>query len=98
MNTPVYDTGLSRFFQTLVNWPKTVVVLSLLVMGLTLSFLPGLTKDTRADAFLAPDNPALLYKEKVKEEFGLSDPLVIALVNEGEGGIFNPESLALVNW
>jgi predicted RND superfamily exporter protein len=98
MNTPLYDTGLSRFFQTLVNWPKTVVVLSLLVMGLTLSFLPGLTKDTRADAFLAPDNPALLYKEKVKEEFGLSDPLVIALVNEGEGGIFNPESLALVNW
>ncbi|NRB38689.1 MAG: MMPL family transporter, partial [Pseudomonadales bacterium] len=63
-----------------------------------LSALPNLHKDTRADAFLAADNPALVYKNKVKAQFGLSDPIVVAVVNEGENGVFNPETLILVDW
>ena len=98
MNRQSNNKILSTFFQFVVDRPKTVVALSLLIMGMTLSFLPQLVKDTRADTFLAPDNPALLYRDKVKEQFGLSDPLVIAVVNEGELGIFNPTTLALVNW
>lgn len=98
MNTINRDHPLRKFFQWIVDRPKTIVALSLLVMGLTLMFLPQLVKDTRSDAFLAPDNPALVYRDKVKAQFGLSDPLVIAVVNEGENGIFNPTTLALVKW
>lgn len=98
MNAQSDSPKLLRFFQVIVQRPKTVVFASLLIMGVTLSFLPRLAKDTRADAFLAPDNPAILYRDKVKEQFGLSDPLVIALVNDGELGIFNPTSLALIDW
>lgn len=43
----------TRFFQQVVRFPKTVVLLSLLLMSALLWFLPQLTKDTRADAFLA---------------------------------------------
>lgn len=98
MSTQSDTNPLSSFFGLIVDRPKTVVVVSLLLMALTLSYLPQLVKDTRADAFLAPDNPALLYRDKVKEQFGLSDPLVIAVVNEGEPGIFNPQTLSLVSW
>jgi predicted RND superfamily exporter protein len=63
-----------------------------------LSALPKLYKDTRADAFLAEDNPALMYRNKVKEQFGLSDPIVVAVINESDHGVFNPDSLNLVNW
>jgi hypothetical protein len=42
------------------------------------------------------DEPALLYKEKMEEVFGITDSLVIAVVNHGENGIFEPETLALV--
>ncbi|MBV1911744.1 MAG: outer membrane lipoprotein-sorting protein [Kangiellaceae bacterium] len=59
--------------------------------------LPKLYKDTRADAFLAEDNPALVYKDRVKEQFGLSDPIVVAIINESNNGVFNPASLQLVD-
>jgi len=98
MNKKHAGGWLEDFFSFIVNRPKTVVILCLLIMGFTLSFLPQLVKDTRSDAFLAPDNPALVYRDKVKEQFGLSDPLIIAVVNEGQQGIFNPTTLELVRW
>jgi len=60
-------------------------------------FLKDLTKDPRAEAFIRKDHPSILYRDKVKEIFGLSDPVVIAIVNEGENGVFNPQTLSLVN-
>ncbi|MEP2788625.1 MAG: Patched family protein, partial [Kangiellaceae bacterium] len=81
----------------IVNFPKTNVLLSLVVMLVLLTALPKLYKDTRADAFLAADNPALLYKDKVKQQFGLSDPVVVALINSSELGVFTPQSLQLID-
>jgi len=92
-----FTNPATRFFQQVVRIPKTVVLISLLLMSGLVWFLPQLTKDTRADAFLAADNPALLYRDKVKAQFGLSDPMVIAIVREERGGIFNPQTLALVD-
>jgi len=92
-----FTNPATRFFQQVVRFPKTVVLISLLLMSGLVWFLPQLTKDTRADAFLAADNPALLYRDKVKAQFGLSDPMVIAIVREERGGIFNPQTLALVD-
>ncbi|PCJ37830.1 MAG: Patched family protein [Moraxellaceae bacterium] len=70
-------------------------------MVATLSQLPKLTKDTRADAFMAADNPALIYRDKVKALFGLSDPMVIAIVVNSTDkaqttSIFTPEAMQLV--
>jgi|GEM_PF-46358 len=92
---PLLPTTLARF---IVAHPKSLVFISLMLMVALLSALPGLYKDTRSDAFLADDNPALVYKNKVKAQFGLSDPIVIAIVNNHENGVFNPNSLALVAW
>lgn len=98
MNTQISSNRLSSFFEFIVNHPKRVVAFSLLTIAMFVSYLPQLVRDTRADAFLAPDNPALVYRDKVKEQFGLSDPLVIAVLNESEQGIFNPATLSLVDW
>lgn len=73
------NSFLRSFFHWLVNHPWPVVVLAMLLLLGGISQIPTLSKDTRADAFLADDNPALLYREKVKEQFGLSDPMVIAV-------------------
>ncbi|NHO65669.1 outer membrane lipoprotein-sorting protein [Aestuariicella hydrocarbonica] len=62
------------------------------------TFLPQLTKDTRGDAFMDPSNPALLYRDKVKQQFGLSDPFVIAVVTPQDQGIYAPPVLELVEW
>lgn len=97
-NEPRYSNNLAqRIFGFIVHHPKTLTILSLCLMAALLSFLPGLTKDTRGDAFIAPDNPALLYREKVKQQFGLADPLVIALVHENANGVYQPSVMQLVD-
>ncbi|NOY63037.1 MAG: MMPL family transporter [Gammaproteobacteria bacterium] len=91
-------TRAERFFERLTQWPKITILTGLLLIVAMGWSIPSLQKDTRSDAFMPPDHPALLYRDKVKEVFGLNDPMVIAVVNEGEHGIFNPHSLALVAW
>ena len=88
----------ARAANNIVLYPKSYAVLSLLLMLALFSALPKLYKDTRADAFLAEDNPALVYRDKVKAQFGLSDPIVVAVINKSRQGVFNPGSLNLVNW
>jgi len=92
------ESPASAVFQLCVSWPKSVVAISLLLIASALFFLPQLVKDMRSDAFLARDNPALIYRDKVKEQFGLSDPLVITVVHSQGEGVFKSEVLELVAW
>lgn len=87
-----------RFFEAVTAFPKTVLVIVAIITIATASFLPRLTKDTSADAFMPAEHPAVVYRDKVKETFGLKDPLVVAVVNNGPHGVFNPESLQLIKW
>ncbi|SDE70895.1 efflux RND transporter permease subunit [Kordiimonas lacus] len=84
------------FFTWLTNWPKTVLILSLLTIAAIGSFVPQIHKDTSSDAFIAKDDPVLIYREHVRKTFGLEDPIVVAVINNGENGVFTPESLSLV--
>ncbi len=87
-----------RFFNTVTEFPKTIMALGFLIIIGTAAFIPTLTIDARSESFLPPDNPALLYRDQVEEVFGLKDPMVIAVINKGEYGVFNPQSLQLVQW
>ena len=88
------DNKAIRFFEIVTTMPKTISLVGLIFIGLATAFVPQLYKDTTADAFIAKDNPALIYKNKVKEVFGLADPMVMAVINED--GIFNPKTLQLI--
>ncbi|MGI9287267.1 MAG: efflux RND transporter permease subunit, partial [Pseudomonadales bacterium] len=85
---------VESFFRWVVDHPKRIVVMGLVLIIALASFVPQLTKDTRSDAFLADDNPALVYREKVKSLFGLTDPMVVAVV--AEDSIFTAEGLNAV--
>jgi len=91
-------TRAASFFRAVIAFPWTILVAGLLFIIASAVFIPTLEKDTRSDAFMPPDHPALVYRDKVKEIFGLEDPMVIAIVNEGETGVFNPHTLKLVDW
>lgn len=97
-NSDINQTWAGKYFRGVTAWPKTIIALGLMFIVGFASFIPTLEKDTRADAFIPPDHPALLFRDKVEDIFGLQDPMVIAVVNEGEAGIFNPHSLQLVEW
>ena len=88
---------MRMFILTGIRYPKSTVLIGLLCLGLLAAGLGKVFKDTRADAFLAPDNPALVYKNKARALFGISDPVVIAIESQGDDGIYDGEVLALVS-
>lgn len=91
-------SGANRFFYGVTTYPRLIVALGILLIVVEATFLPSLVKDTSADAFISNDNPAMVYREHVKDVFGLEDPFVVAVINPLDGGVFNPDSLELVRW
>lgn len=85
-----------KFFAAGLRFRWLIVLVSFAAIAVSVSFLPNLTKDTTADAFIDPSSPALIYRDKVEETFGLRDPVVLAVIDRREGGVFRPETLALV--
>lgn len=92
------NTLALSFFSAVTKVPKTVIFISLIIIAATAAFIPTLHIDARSKSFLPDDNPALLYRDQVETTFGLKDPMVIAVINKGEQGVFNPQSLALIKW
>ncbi len=87
-----------RFFSAVTAHPKIIMAWSFLMIMACAAFIPTLKIDARSESFLPPDNPALVYRDQVEEVFGLKDPMVIAVINHDAHGVFNPQSLQLVQW
>ena len=85
------------FFEFVTAWPKVFFIGSLLSIVGMASFMPQIQMDASSDAFIAKDDPVILYRDHVRDVFGLEDPIVVAVINDGPQGIFNPDSLALVD-
>ncbi|MCB9725042.1 MAG: MMPL family transporter [Spirochaetaceae bacterium] len=83
-------------FERVVRMPRTIVFASLVLALMAATALPRLEKDTRADAFIPPADPSLAARERVREIFGLSDPIVVAIVAADGRDVFTPDTLALV--
>lgn len=81
-----------KIFTLLLQRPALLIFLAIALFLVAASGLPHIVKDTRGDAFLSPDNPALVYRDKVKEQFGLNDPVAVAI----KGDIYTPEVLRLL--
>lgn len=90
-------TRATSFFKFITDWPKITLAFCVSTIIALATSVPGLHKDTSSDAFIAKDDPVLVYREHVREVFGLEDPIVIAVINEGPTGIYNPESLRLIS-
>lgn len=85
-----------RFFLHITTHPRKYLALGLIFIVVCSAFLTQLRIDPKAESFLPPDSPALIYRDKVEDIFGLTDPMVIAVQSEAETGVFNPGTLQLV--
>lgn len=97
-NTPIESTRAYRFFWGVTAFPKTILFLSIAAVAFCAYHVPTMTRDTRSEAFIPRDHPAITYRDKVREIFGLHDPVLIAVVRDEEHGVFNPQTLELVAW
>jgi hydrophobe/amphiphile efflux-3 (HAE3) family protein len=76
------------------RWGVLAVCVALIACAAVLA--GRLHKDTSANAYIEPGNPALLYRERVVETFGLKEPIVIAVRSSAAGGILTPAGLRYV--
>lgn len=59
------------------RWPA--LVLSLVVTGWLISFLPGLTIDNSTEGLLLPDDPSVLAYNAFRDQFGRDDTVIVAI-------------------
>ncbi|MBB6092475.1 hypothetical protein HNQ60_001353 [Povalibacter uvarum] len=91
------DRAIERWLRFVVSQRYLVLAVVALSIGTAAYLAGGLKKDTTANAYIEPDNPALLYRERVIDAFGLKEPLVIAVRTPIDaGGVLNADSLRLV--
>ena len=90
------ETRAKTFFDRLLSFRWIVLGVAVLLIGASTASIPGLTRDTTPDAFIDAESEALIYKERVEETFGLTDPVVIAVIDRDDDGIFDPGNLSLV--
>ncbi|TDI60671.1 MAG: outer membrane lipoprotein-sorting protein [Alphaproteobacteria bacterium] len=76
--------------------PWKIISVGIIAMVAFGSGLPQLYKDTSPDAYIEPGNPALIYRDKVKDTFGLNDPFVVAIEAPEGKTIYNLETLTLI--
>lgn len=77
-----------------VTYPKTVFTLTLLFSLLAIAMMFRLQVDTDPENMLPHDNPARVLHDEVKEKFGLSEMMVVGIVNEShKNGVYNPDTL-----
>lgn len=92
----ILDKRSGRFFHSVTERPKIILIVSIIAVIVCGIFLTGVKLNTNMESFIASDHPSVKMRRKVKEIFGLSDPIVIAVVKEGPDGVFNPQTLDLV--
>lgn len=88
--------GRRRWFDFILDHPRLVLfALAAITLFLALQ-LPSLRWETDARVYLPKGHPAIVYDEKAADLFGVKDSLIIGIANDGEHGIYNPETLARV--
>lgn len=90
------STRTARFFARTTRYPLAAVSLALFLIAGTGFGLTKLTKDTSIKAFIPPGHASVLADAKVREIFGLSDTVAIAVIATDAGTIFNESGFALV--
>jgi len=82
------------FFNWITRNPLKVTTIGLILLIAFAIGVPKIVKDTTADAFIPKGHTSLVNKDKLIEQFGLDDPIVVIV--ENQNGVFNPKTLELV--
>jgi predicted RND superfamily exporter protein len=80
-----------------IRYPKTVIVIALLVTAVSLLRVTSVKIDTDPENMLSETEWVRVFHNEVKRDFTLSDMIVLGVVNEGDqDGVFNPETLSKI--
>lgn len=97
---PTFEVGkrgksvFRKIIQFSYEKPKVVIGLLVLAVVLAVFQMPKIKVDTDPENMLPETEPVRVFHDKVKEEFGIYDFVVLGVINEThENGVFNVETL-----
>jgi len=87
---------MKRFFELVVDHPRTTLSILFVITLVLLVQIPKIPVETDLKKWLPEGHPEVEYYDRVRDEFGLTSQIVIAVADEGPNGVFNPVALDLV--
>lgn len=85
------------FFEKALKRPWFIIIISIVFIFAIASQLGKMKIDTTIESFIPQDHHSILNRQLVRKTFNISDPIVVAVSNEGRNGAFTPEVLNLVS-
>lgn len=86
-----------RYLETVVNRPKTVLIVIAVITLFFAAGLPQMTTDTDPEHMLRDDAPVRVYNDQVEAWFDLQEMIVIGIQNtEHPDGVLNPDTLGRI--
>jgi len=86
----------TRLFYRVTARPLLAILCGAFVIGYCALGLTHLVKDTSVEAFIPDDHPSLIANNRAHDIFGISDPVVVAVMTEVGRSVFRPAILELV--
>lgn len=87
---------MKRIFNWVLTHPKSVLLLLVLATLLAASQMRHIYIETDMDTMLPKHSDAYINKQVLKERFGTTDSVIIGIINDEKDGVYNIESLKLV--
>jgi len=85
---------ITDYFLRHYKWVTIMMVAFTLALG---ALIPLIKVDTDPENMLSPDEPVRIFHSQTKNQFALSDIVVVGIVNNIDpNGVFNPSSLARI--
>ena len=83
-----------QYLETVLNRPKTVLIVIAVITLFFAAGLPQMTTDTDPEHMLRADAPVRVYNDQVEEWFDLQEMIVIGVANaEHQDGVLNADTL-----
>lgn len=90
-------TQAAKFFWKTTAFPKTIIFgFILVILGLAIQ-MPKMKIDTSIEAYIPPGHHSLVNRDRVRDVFGLTDPIVVAISSSNKYGVFTPRLLNVVS-
>jgi len=87
---------MKRIFNWVLTHPKSVLLVLVLATVLAASQMRHIYIETDMDAMLPKHSDAYINKQVLEERFGSTDSVIIGIINNEKDGVYNTESLKLV--
>ncbi len=87
---------MRRYFLFVTSHATAVLCVAGLIALVFGALVLRLTRDPNPDAFIPQDHSAMSRKQQVEADFGLKEPIAVAVLCDKPDGIFNPGTLRLI--